>query len=183
MNNTNDQSVENPYAAPVAASLAGGSMPLVNRPSGKWVRQVRIVAILMAVQGVLELLYGLYFIAMGFFFPRMMAMQQQQQIPKEQLDTITTVTFYFFMVGGCVVTLVGILRFAAGILGFNFRGRGFGIASHFLGLLSIVGIYCVFTAMPLSIYGCIVYFNREVTMAFEMRKAGQSVNEILSQFR
>ena len=79
MNNHDDQSPENPYAAPVTASVAGGGMPFVNRPSGTWVRQVRIVAILMAVQGVLELLFGLYFVGMGFLFPKMMALQQQQQ--------------------------------------------------------------------------------------------------------
>ena len=57
------QPEENPYAAPVASS---GSSTYVHRASGTWVKQVRIVAILMAVQGALEFLFGLYFVAMGF---------------------------------------------------------------------------------------------------------------------
>ena len=137
----------------------------------------------MAIQGVLEFLFGLYFIGMGFFFPRMLAMQQQQnQMSPEQIETMSTVMFTIFFVGGIIVTLLGILRFVAGILGFNFRGRGLGIASHFLGLLSIFSIYCVITALPLCIYGCIVYFNREVTHAFQMKRDGQSSHEILSYF-
>ena len=176
-----NQNVENPYAAPVAA---GGSPGYPQRPSGTWVRQVRILAILMAVQGFLEFLFGLYFVGLGFFFPRFMAMQQaqQNQVPAEQAEQISSILFLVFLIAGCGITLLGILRIVAGILGFNFRGRGLGIASHFLGLLTVFSFYCVVTALPLCIYGCLVYFNREVSLAFRMRKEGQTPNQILTHF-
>ena len=111
-----------------------------------------------------------------------MQMQQQNQMPAEQIQTVSQIMFLVFIIGGVIVTLIGILRIAAGILGFNFRGRGLGITSHFLGLLTIFSFYCVVTALPLCIYGCLVYFNREVTSAFAMRREGQSVDEILRKF-
>lgn len=180
MSDPENQGTENPYAAPSAATGGGAAR---QRPSGVWVRQVRIVAILMCVQGALEFLFGLYFVAMGFLFPSMMAMQQQpNQISPQQAAFVTDIMFTFFVIGGGVVTLLGVLRFTAGILGFNFRSRGLGVASHFLGLLSLFSFYCIITGLPLCIYGCLIYFNPEVKTAFQMRGEGQSVDEILAQF-
>jgi len=174
----------NPYSAPASAAENGTFSH--QSSSGAWVRQVRVLAVLMCVQGALEFLFGIYFVVMGFVFPGLMNQQglaPSGQLPAEQVETFSNVMFAFFVVAGLVVTFVGILRFVAGILGFHFRGRGLGIASHFLGLCSVVGIYCGLTAFALCLYGCLVYYNPNVRTAFRMRNEGQSVDEILAHFR
>ena len=56
MSEFENQPGNNPYAAPTSTGKIGS---VDHRPSGAWVRQVRILAILMVVQGVLELLFGM----------------------------------------------------------------------------------------------------------------------------
>ena len=170
-------SESNPYSAPAASGTAENHY---GRLPGKWVRQVRVVATLMIVQGVFEFVYGLYLFGMGFWFPKMMAVQQGAGPPMPP-EAEQFMTLYFVISGGFCL-LVGLFRIFAGILGFNFKAQMLGIVSHFLGLLLIVSCYCVLTGVPLAIYGCLVYFNREVTFAFQLRSQGQSVPEIIAKF-
>ena len=176
MNIENPENPENPYSA------TGQSQFVSPNGSGKFVPQVRIVAILMIVQAVLEILFGAYYVVMGFAMPVMMA-QQQQQMPDEQLEMFNTYFFGFFFVAGGVTIVIAILRLVAGILGVTYRGRTLGIVSHIGGFLIIATCYCFPTAIALGVYGCIVYFNADVAQAFKLRSQGYTSEQILEHFK
>ena len=146
----------------------------------KLVPQVRIVAILMIVQAVLEFLIGIYFVVMGFAWPTMMA-NQPNQMPAEQEFVNKYLFAIFLILGGCAI-VIAILRLVAGILGVSYRGRTLGIVSHISGFLMLVTCYCFPTAIGLGIYGCIVYFNSDVAQAFTMRSNGYTSEQVLAHF-
>lgn len=168
--------IENPYSSP------SESQSVKPQGEGKLVPQVRIVAILMMIQAVVEILYGLYCGAMGFVMPALMA-GQQNQIPAEQQEMFNTVFYSFFFVTAALGIFIGTLRLVAGILGVTYRGRTLGIVSHIGGFLTIATCYCFPTAIALGIYGCIVYFNVDVAKAFELRSRGYTSEQILAHFK
>ena len=149
------------------------------------VPQVRIVAILMMIQGTFETLMGIYLLVMGFVMPGVMEAQmqaQQQQMPADQQDVFNTAFVSYFFAAGGVSLLFGVLRLVAGIMGIQYRGRGLGLISHFAGLLLLATCYCFPTALALGVYGCIVYFNADVVQAFRMRQQGRTIQEIFTHF-
>ncbi len=167
---------ENPYSATSQSQYVSPD------GNGKFVPQVRIVAILMIVQAVLEILFGAYYIVMGFMMPAMMA-QQQPQLPAEQLEVFNTYFFgFFFVAGGLIIAMAG-LRLVAGILGVTYRGRILGIISHIGGFLMVATCYCFPTAIALGVYGCIVYFNADVAKAFQLRSQGYTSEQVLEHFK
>ncbi len=171
-------STPNPYATSSAEHQSHDS----RGPTGTFVRQVRIVAILMIIQGILELLFSIYFLVMGFVLPQILA-QQPNQMPVAQQEMMTTFFFGYFVLGGATALLVGLLRIPAGIMGLMFRGRVFGIVSLLAGILVFVTVYCMPTSIAVCVYGCIVYFNRDVANAFRMKKQGRTTEDILTYYR
>ena len=122
------------------------------------VDHVSIVAILLLVQGTLELffaLFGFAFMAMVFFGP------------EKELAGMRGVAI---LLGGvsAPALLAGVLRIIAGVFNLRFRRRGLGLAALGLGLLTMITGYCAPSAIALSIYGLIVYLNESVTVAFAM---------------
>jgi len=167
---------DNPYSA---TSESQGS----RRPgSGALVPQVRIVAILMIVQAVLELLFGAYFVVMGVAMPALMANQPNQMPPEQQEMFNKFFLGYFLIAGGCAI-VIALIRLVAGILGVTYRGRMLGIVSHIGGLLTIATCYCFPTAIAVGIYGCIIYFNADVAQAFKLRSDGLTSEQVLAHFR
>lgn len=167
---------ENPYSA---THLSQDN----RRPSsGKLVPQVRIVAILMIVQAVLELLFGAYYVVLGIAMPAIMA-NQPNQMPAEQQEMFNTYFLGFFLVAGGCTIIISLLRLVAGILGITYRGRILGIVSHIGGFLIIVTCYCFPTAIALGIYGCIIYFNGDVAQAFKLRSEGYTSEQVLAHFK
>ena len=143
---------ENPYSATSQSQYVSPD------GNGKFVPQVRIVAILMIVQAVLEILFGAYYIVMGFMMPAMMA-QQQPQLPAEQLEVFNTYFFgFFFVAGGLIIAMAG-LRLVAGILGVTYRGRILGIISHIGGFLMVATCYCFPTAIALGVYLSLIHIS------------------------
>jgi len=162
---------ENPYSTPLASKS-------VSHPIGglKYVRQVKPLCICMMIQGVLEIIAGLFFAAMVFIVPGIITNNPNgPQIPEEQARLMFGLIYGSV---GAVATCVGILRCYAGWQGFNFRRHGLGFASHFLGLLSMVTCYCLPTALGLCVWGCIVYTKPEVKNAFRLGAEGWTAAEI-----
>ena len=62
------------------------------------------------------------------------------------------------------------------------KNRVFGIISLAIGILTIVTVYCLPTALGLGIYRLIVLLNGPVTSAFQFREKGHSRAEILSSY-
>lgn len=168
----------NPYAAPVVNELGetvhGGT---------SFVPQIRIVAIFMIVQSVLELIMAAMFVGMGVFMPWAMAQQpQQNQIPADE-QWVIDIVFMGYGIAGAVLMVSGILRLIAGIMGVMYRGRTLGLVSHFLGLISVCTCYCLPTSVGICVWGSIVYLNEDVKRAFEMRSEGSTIAEVDAFFR
>ena len=117
------------------------------------VQQVKVVAILMIIQGSLELVLGL----VGGIGGSVMVQVEPQGAPPVAV----------FIVLGLVMSGIGASRLLAGIMNLKFRGRIFGIVTHCVGFLTACTGYCAPTAIGLAIYGMIVYLNHDVADAFE----------------
>jgi len=171
---------QNPYDAPASQNYVDPK-----HGGGALVPQVRIVAILMMIQGVLEILMGIYFVVLGVVMPQMLASNmanQPNQPPPDQVEMISNITVGVFLAGGAIVLLIGVLRLVAGIRGVTYRGRMLGLFTHFAGFLVIATCYCFPTALAVGIYGLVVYFNADVALAFRLRKDGLSSEEVLAHF-
>lgn len=175
----------NPYEAgiPESDGPVQPDQPLPPRDAG-WIRQVPVVAILMIVQGGLEIIAGIFYAAMGPFMMKMMsfanenvppeAAMQNQQPPEEMMWVLVAV--YGGM--GAVAIICGLLKVVAGIRNLSYKGRVLGFVALGSGLLSSITCYCAPTAIGLAVYGLIVYANSDVARAFEMAKQGYTPDQI-----
>jgi hypothetical protein len=145
--------------------------------------QVTVVAILMIVQGVLELLAGLLFTGAAFIVPAMLEKQPGAgQFPGMPKDFKEIATALYLVMGVCGL-VAGLLHLLAGIRNIFYRGRTLGLVALFAGAVSIGTCYCSLTTIGLLIYGAIVYFNEETARAFRMGEQGLSVAEIKERLR
>lgn len=174
--------MENPYQSPVESSTPFSGQPSMDpfrRPG--LVHHVRVVAILMIVQGTLELLAGIGCGVMAVVMPKMMAQKgmphSEAALPPEQ--------FFWVLYGGvaAVALLAAALHIVAGIQNLRFRGRTLGIVALAGGMLAVFTCYCFPTAVALGVYGLIVYLNAEAAEAFRMGDSGCSSSDIITAFR
>ncbi len=135
----------------------------------------------MILQGLLELLFGMYLLFMFFVLPGFVAPPSGTQNPAQQQQIVNVITYYMG-IGGPILMILGIARIVAGVLGIQYRARVFGIVTNIVGLLSIISFYCLPTALVVCIYTCIVYFNRAVIQAFAMRASGSKIGQIHAHF-
>ncbi len=149
-------------------------------------RQVPVVAILMMVQGGLEVLMGLGLVGMGIFLLVMMRNELQgargaapPDMPPEAMGWIMLA-----MYGGLgVVTLVAAgLHIYAGMRNYRFRSRTLGFVALAGGMVTMFTCYCAPSAIALGVYGLITYMNNEVAQAFAMGESGKTREEILAAF-
>jgi hypothetical protein len=146
--------------------------------------QVTVVAILMIVQGVLELLMGGFLVVMAIVIRPIMedVLQRQPGGPPPGMPLMPADMAKFAMVIYLAMGVAGLLaaplRIIAGIRNLRYRGRGLGITAMFVGLLSGLTCYCGPTSLGVLIYGLIVYFNEQTARAFEMGERGMSAAEI-----
>ena len=181
--------MENPYQSPEephAPLDVLSPMPLERRPPGL-VHHVRVVAILMIIQGIFELLMGAGVGVMAMVLPRMMeADMRRAPTPPDMPDMPANFFWIITVVYGAVaaVTLAaGLLHVVAGLQSYRFRGRVLGFVALAGGILTFFNCYCLPTAIGLGVYGLIVYLNGEVSDAFCMGESGCSPDEILATFR
>jgi len=179
--------MSNPYEAPSEQQPSASTKPLPPPQPPGLVGHIRIVAVLMIVQGVLELLIALYLLVFGVFFgatfgEAMMEspdFRQAQGPPPELMSGIMTATP---IVMGCFGFAVGVLHLYAGYRNFLIQNRTLGIIALVGGLASIMTIYCCPTSFLLFIYGAIVYMNDSVVKAFAMSSNGYPADAILFTF-
>lgn len=157
---------DNPYAPPEAKPGGG---PVFSPTPSSFVGQVPLLGGLMIAQAVIEFAFGLFFVAMAFVVPAILATDPNF---KKASGPISMVNFLFgtYLVMGATAVAVGLLRCASGILVTRYRSRGLAIAANSLGLLAMVTVYCAPTAIALGIYGLIVLLNPAVAQAFAARK-------------
>ena len=179
--------MDNPYQSPEESCTPGWGSPTDphRRPRGL-VGHVRVVAILMLVQGGLEAFTAVMLAVMAVAIPSAMLQQevrapQPNQPPEELIFWIMTVTYGVMATASLVVA---ILHITAGVRNCRFRGKVLGIVALAGGALaSLLTCYCIPTAIALGIYGLIVYLNRSVSEAFRMGEAGCSSSEIFNTFQ
>jgi hypothetical protein len=168
---------DNPYAAP---PIKAASLP----PSGNMVGHVPVVAVLMMVQGGLELLMGLGLVAMGGVFPVLMRMGEMKggaDGPPPEMVGWMMLAIY----GGLgLLTLVAAgMHLFAGLRNYRFRSRTLGLVALSSGLVTVFTCYCAPTSVALAVYGLVTYLNPDVSQAFALGEAGRKRNEILATFR
>jgi hypothetical protein len=181
--------MSNPYQSPSYNPNQFKDQPAYMPPPGNssgMVQAVRIVAILNAVQGGLEILMSLMYVAMSAFFPVMAQIQANNpngrgpgnEPPKE----------FFWVIGivyggiGLVMLVGGILRIVACLQNFKYKGRTLGFVSFGVGMVSLITCYCAPTAIGMLIFGLIVYLNPAVAAAFKMGQEGLSSDQIVAAF-
>jgi hypothetical protein len=178
--------MDNPYQSPEEPSTPFGSgSPMDGNRRRGLVNHVRAVAILMLVQGGLEVFATFVFAVFAVAIPTFIRSQEMQRPPPnpppEQVFWLMT-AIYGVMATAALV--VAILHITAGVRNCRFRGRVLGIVALAGGAAtSLLTCYCVPTAVALAIYGLIVYLNRSVSEAFRMGEAGRPPNEILTTFQ
>lgn len=138
------------------------------------VGQVKIVGILMLVNGVTVALMGALYAAMG---PMMMAFAPPAGAggggPPPEIFLIIYGT-----IGG-VVLLVGVLNVIAGYRVTTMRNRVLGLIALFTNVVALITCYCAPTAIAMMVYGLIVLFQPDVTRAFEMVAGGATAEEAI----
>lgn len=176
----------NPFAAPRStrtmpswSGAADGALP--GAMAGGLVRHVMPVAILMIIQGALEIVMGVVYLALIVVVPALIAdMPAGKGMPPAAFQSILAVVYGVMAAGGVIA---GPLHVAAGIYGLRFRRRVLGMVALIAGLLSASTIYCAPTAIGLAIYGMITYCNAAVVAAFALGDAGVPAADIRARFR
>jgi hypothetical protein len=177
---------ESPYYEPEKVADPSRTLPQPQQPG--LVGQVRIVAVLMIVQGVLELITGAFLIVMSFLAGTVMkdVFANNPNIPPEgkgpSPEVMSNILFGTYAIMGISGLLLGVLHVFAGYRNFDFRGRALGIVGATAGLAAAVTCYCLPTGLALCIYGLIVYLNQSVEMAFRTRSEGYPSEAILVTF-
>ena len=179
--------MSNPYEATPDQQLVASPKALPPRQPPGLVGHIRVVAILMLVQGVLELLMAIYYVIFGILFGGMFgeAMMEHPDFQRGQApppEFMSAIMMGVPIVMGLVGFVVGVLHVYAGYRNFLFQNRTLGIIALVGGLASIMTIYCCPTSFMLFIYGAIVYLNESVAKAFAMAAQGYPADAILFTF-
>jgi hypothetical protein len=165
--------MENPYQSPPdlvsqAAPSSGGGMS----------RQIPVVAILLMVQGGLEMLMGGMLALTGGTFA-VLAAQQRQQGPGVPPQAFGWLMVAVYAIMGCAAFCAAAIKLFAGWRNYSFRGRTWGIAALASSVISLVTCYCFPTALALMVYGLIVYLSADAAWAFSMGDQGLTREQVL----
>jgi hypothetical protein len=141
-------------------------------------RQIKIVAILLIVQGALEACMGLFLCVMG---PVMMGILASAPPPSSGGSAPPPALFGgIYIVMGLATLIGGVLKIVAGARNVKYRGRVLGFVAMGSGILSMLSCYCMPTALGVGIYGLIVYLNQNSARAFELGETGMPGEQILA---
>ncbi|CAN5815146.1 hypothetical protein BH09MYX1_BH09MYX1_44090 [soil metagenome] len=143
-------------------------------------RQIKVVAILLIVQGALELIMGGFFCIMG---PVMMSVMSAAPPPSSggAPPPPPEVFAGIYIAMGLPTAIAGILRIVSGIYNVRLRARTLGYVALGAGLLSMASCYCAPTSIALGVYGLIVFLNAKSGEAFAMVESGMTPDEALAR--
>lgn len=158
----------NPYAVDVTASI--GNRPTRDRGL---IPQLVPLGICMIVQGVLEGLLGVCMAVLAFVFPAIAARQGNQLPPNMQ-----PMMQALYSIIGFALVLVSALHIFAGIKIMRYEGRVLAFAALGSGFLTLLGCYCLPTAVALFVWGMVVLLNNSVQTAFRLRAEGHTKHDI-----
>jgi hypothetical protein len=174
--------MENPYQSPPPTPDFSDRASLPMQPGARergLVGHVRIVGILMIVQGVLSLLMGLMLVAMAIFMGVMFSVDPPPGPPNgPPPETMAIIMGCTYGVMGLCGLVPGIMHIYSGLRVYQFKSRPFALITLFSGLASTLTCYCSLTAIGLVIYGLIVMFDRSVQEAFALVEKGYSPDQV-----
>ena len=146
---------------------------------------IKVVAILMIVQGALEVIMGGFFAAMG---PVMFGLMRWASPSTSGTSGPSSPEFWsagvvsgLYLLMGLPVLLVGIFRIVAGLRNLSYRNRTMGIVALAAGAVSLMTCYCLPTSIGLMVYGLIVYLDQQSQRAFALGEQGRPPDEILRE--
>jgi hypothetical protein len=154
---------DNPYAAPGDGLLTDtGYQP----PDMGKVHHVRVVAILMVIQGILEGLMALLLIGFAVGFPMLLAMEEMEPNADAPPEEMAWVFIAIYGGLGAMTLAAAVLHIVAGIRNYLYRGRLLGLVALAGGMATMFTCYCAPTAVGLAVYGLIVYLDPAVMNLF-----------------
>jgi hypothetical protein len=143
---------------------------------------IKVVAILMIVQGALETIMGAFFAIMGplmFGLTKWTSTLPGGSPPPPDFNLSAGLISGIYLALGLPVLAVGIFRIIAGIRNLKYRGRVMGIVALALGAVSFMTCYCMPTSIALLVYGLITYLDEQSKRAFALGEQGQAPEAIL----
>ncbi|WP_425614798.1 hypothetical protein NA78x_004677 [Anatilimnocola sp. NA78] len=134
----------------------------VNRSGYDFVRQVPIVAMLMVVQGLLEILLAMFYGGSSFFLLQLKAMPQGGD-PKMVVGLLAGLA--------ALAAVIGFMRIGSAIFLYQYKQRKLAVITLLAGLAVVGTGYCVPTAFCLTVYGLVVLFDERVIAACDKPRA------------
>jgi hypothetical protein len=181
--------MSNPYESPTMQQLVSGNEPGPLPPPSEpgLAGHIRIVAVLMMVQGFFEVVFGGMLTIMAFVFPTFLAavMAADPQVQKEGApdpEAAAQMMMVVYLVMGLAGVVPGLLHIAAGLRNLLYKGRTFGMIALGVGLATVPTFLCLPTAILVGIYGLLVYLNTSSVKAFHMGEEGYSGEAIYATF-
>ena len=177
--------MDNPYQSPevpkdVRPLPRELPQPAARPARGRIVDRIRLVAMLMIVQGVLDVALGVTLALMGGVGAWVISLDMERRGgPGIQNPEF----FFWYMIAvysilALLHVVPGLLHIWAGIRNYRCRGPALGIISMGIGVVTIFAMLCAPTAIALAVFGMIVYFSEEATEAFRLGGQGCDVAEI-----
>lgn len=143
-------------------------------------RQIKVVAILLMVEGGLELLMGIFLCILG---PAMTAFMRAAPPPTTTSGPPPPPEVFaaIYIAMGAPTVIAGILKVIGGIRNVSLKSRTFGFVALGSSVLSLSSCYCIPTALALGVYGLIVYVNERSAQAFKLVETGMSAEQAIAQ--
>lgn len=148
------------------------------------VKHVPTVAILLAVQGGLEILGSLFAMLYGVIYGAMAVMPMASPEMSDSSDAEGLVAMMgglsaIFILLALVIFALGVLKVVGGIYNYRYRKRTLGLVAVASAIASLFTCYCAPTGIALAVYGLIVYTRDPVRKAFAMGEAGSTSDDIM----
>lgn len=131
------------------------------------VAHVPVFAIVLMVHGALVLAMGLMLVVYGAsLLWSFGTMPEAEQMPPGPLSMMPGMLIGTMIAEAALHLLVGGLQFWAGWRVRTYRSRGFGIAAGVLGLLTVLGCYCLPTSLAMLVWSLVVLLRDDVAQRF-----------------
>lgn len=184
MSNDNFNEPVNPYSQPSQRAKQQMGNP-GQQPGLGYVKQINVIAILTMVQGGLLLIMGLFYGGYGVLIGNMeqfLPPEEVEKMQQQEAEFGLQIVFWFMVVVGILVVLVGLMHLIAGYRNLYYRGRIFSVVTWSSGLIGCLTCYCLPTCIGLFVYGLIIFLNPATVRAFKLRESGIPKQEIERQF-
>lgn len=144
------------------------------------VHQIRVVAVLLMVHGVLAFAMGLLYIGMGLLMPYVTSASGGPFRGGNQQLAFQTMFWVYFAMGGPAL-IAGGVQVVAGWRAYDLRSRRLAIAAVLSGVIASSTCYCAPTAIMMAIYGLVVLLNSTVAQAFAWRAEGAAAHQVFAR--